>query len=286
VEILLRGLEERGVKPSSEFVEVLSSVVDLVTSADLAQYMPLYSVALDESRSRVEQLLKGVEELETRVRELLSRRGPSGLELVMSAFTALMYRALIRPLLCALIVYYAASLLLGTGFDHRAFASTLPEEEAERVKPIIDIFARPGSRALAVLSLMALSGSPSLVISLAKKLPQNFTEEDLVDAGLHVLEEGYRAVCDEVNRFIESYSKKPEIIATILYDLYTSPRTWSHIVQTLTSIGVDRKSVRENLRTLMELGYVAKFRAGINAYYYIADPLLLYALREECVRYP
>ena len=65
------------------------------------------------------------------------------------------------------------------------------------------------AKAFAVLSLFMLSGSPSLVISLAKKLSNDFTEDDLLRVGLQVLDESYRAVCDEVNRLIGSYSKKP-----------------------------------------------------------------------------
>ena len=51
----------------------------------------------------------------------------------------------------------------------------------------------------------------------------------------------------------------------------------------LTRYGIDKKSVNENLKTLVELGYVAKYKEGVNTYYYITDPLLFYALRERCI---
>lgn len=251
--ILLKGLEERGIGPSREFSQMLEDVAAVLRDARLAHQLPLYKDALHELGS------------------------------VLGGFTVLLLALVSEQLLSSFMVYYAANLLMQIGFDPELFAMELPEEKSEEVKPLIEFLASPVAKAFAVLSLFMLSGSPSLVISLAKKLPNGFTEDDLLRVGLRVLDESYRAVCDEVNRLIGSYSKKPEIIVTILYSLYSSPRTWGSIVKLLTRYGVDKKSVNENLKTLVELGYIAKYKEGVNTYYYITDPLLFYALRERCI---
>ena len=286
--ILLKGLAERGIQPSSEFSETLMRIVGLLIDAELAQHIPLSSRALHESRDRVQAIWRSLVELHNKARRLSSTTPFKSIpqEILNTMLEYLMQFIILieTPLLHSLLVYYAANLIMEIGFNLNTFSLMLPEERIEQIKPFIDFLANPGAKALAILSLFTLSGSPSLVISLAKKLPNNFTEEDLLRIGLQVLDESYRAVCDEVNRFIESYSKKPEIITTILYSLYTSPRTWSSIAQILTQQGIDKKSVNENLRTLVELGYIAKYKEGVNTYYYITDPLLFYALKEKCIK--
>jgi len=286
--ILLKGLEERGIEPSSEFSRTLMRVVELLIDAKIAQHIPLSSKALQESRDRIQAIWKSLVELYNKAHELsvTTPFKPIPQEILNTVLEYLMQLLILirSPLFHSLLVYYAANLVMEIGFNIDAFSLMMSEESIEQIKPFIDFLANPGAKALTILSLFTLSGSPSLAISLAKKLPNNFTEEDLLKIGLQVLDECYRAVCDEVNKFIENYSKKPEIIATILYSLYTTPRTWSSIAQTLIRQGVDKKSVNENLRTLVELGYIAKYKEGINTYYYITDPLLFYALKEKCIK--
>jgi len=286
IEILLRGLKERGVKPSDSFRETMNNLLLAFIGTDIVQHLPL-SKKPPESDISTRIMLSRLSQLRQQLEEAIKsseRRTGQAIEwgTVLKLMVQFMVEAM-AGLLHSFLVYYAANALMAIGFDTNVFSTMLPEAETQHLSPIANFLSRQGGKAFAILSLFILSGSPSLIINLVKKLPNNFSEEDLFRVGLEVLNDSYRAVCDEINRFIASYSKKPEIILTILYSLYSSPKNWSSLVEPLAQRGIDKKSVSENLKTLVELGYIAKMRIATNTYYYIVDPLLFYALKERCI---
>ncbi|MGC9165031.1 MAG: ATP-binding protein [Thermoprotei archaeon] len=278
--IFFEGLNERGVQPSPEIYGIVLKAVDILKPAIFAQQIPFSNKSAQISIGAIITSKEAKRELEKKPLE--ARTSPEYMINLVETLIHVMSMTVLS-LLQSMLVYYSANLLMKIGFDINRFSITLPKETEKNISRFAELITDPEFRIILILSLFVLSGSPSLMISLAKNLPNRFTDEHLLETGLHVLDESYKAVCNEINRFIESYSKKPEIIVDILYTLYSAPRTWSEIVQALSSQDVDKKSISENLKTLIELGYLEKFKEGAHIYYYITDPLLFYALKEKCI---